>query len=122
MRPLPIEDALSESMAQLSRDLLVRAIVVISMQGRSLAVMSSSRPSAPIIGISPDRRASRVANLLWGVVPQAADNDAIGDPYDLARGIVRKGGLAAPGDTILLVRGFRSDPKQNTPSVTIVTV
>jgi pyruvate kinase len=109
-------------MAQLSRDLLVRAIVVISMQGRSLAVMSSSRPSAPIIGISPDRRASRVANLLWGVVPQAADNDAIEDPCDLARGIVRKGGLAASGDTILLVRGFRSDPKQNTPSVTIVTV
>jgi pyruvate kinase len=96
--------------------------VVISLQGRSLAVMSSSRPSAPIIGISPGQRASRVANLLWGVVPQAADTDAIEDPYTLARKIVRHGGLAAPGDTILLVRGFSHDPGQNTPSVTIVTV
>lgn len=121
-RPLPIEDALSESTAQLSRDLLVRAIVVVSLQGRSLAVMSSSRPSAPIIGVSPEPKASRAANLLWGVVPQSVDPDAIEDPHALARRIVVEGGLASPGDTVLLVRGFSSEPAQNTPSVTIVTV
>lgn len=63
-KPLPIEDAISESMAQLFRDFLVRAIVIISMRGRSLAVMSSSRPAAPLIGICPDYRSRCIANLL----------------------------------------------------------
>jgi len=31
-------------------------------------------------------------------------------------------GLAAKGQSILVVQGFHSDPQQNTPSVTAVTV
>jgi pyruvate kinase len=120
--PLLIEDALSRSVAHLSRDLLVRSIMVISLHGRSLSVMSSSRPEAPIIGVCPDYRSSCTANLLWGVIPVAGDPKAIGDPHSLARKTVTELKLASEGDTILVVRGFSSDPKQNTPSVTIVTV
>jgi pyruvate kinase len=121
-RPLLLEDAISESMSQLSRDLLVRAIVVISMRGRSLSVMSSSRPAAPMIGICPDRRSRCIANLLWGVIPVIADQEEIVNPNSLARRIVSEFGLASEGQAILVVRGFSSDPKQNTPSVTVVTV
>ncbi|MBN2125033.1 MAG: pyruvate kinase [Deltaproteobacteria bacterium] len=121
-RPLPIEDALSESMAQLSRDLLVRAIAVLSLQGRSLAVMSSSRPAAPIIGICPDSNTASVANLLWGVIPVVVDPSSIEDPLSLARATAARFGLAAEGQTILLVRGFSTDPRLNTPSVTIATL
>ena len=121
-RPLPIEDALSESMAQLSRDLLVRAIVVISMGGRSLAVMSSSRPAAPMVGICPDHWSRSIANLLWGVIPVIVDPDEIENPNSLATRIVSELGLASEGQTIVVVRGFSSDPKRNTPSVTVVTV
>ena len=121
-RPLPIEDAISESMAQLSRDLLVRAIVVISIRGRSLAVMSSSRPAAPMIGICPDQRSRCIANLLWGVIPVIVDQQEIENPDSLARRIVSEFGLASEGQTIVVVRGFSSDPKHNTPSVTVVTV
>jgi len=120
--PFPIEDALSESMAQLSRDLLTRAIVVISMQGRSLAVMSSSRPAAPIIGICPDYRSSRIASLLWGVIPVTVDPSEIDNSHLLARRVVSELGLAVEGQTILVVRGFSNDPKLNIPSVTVVTV
>ncbi len=120
--PLPIEDALSKFMANLSRDLLVRAIMVISLRGRSVAVMSSSRPGAPIIGICPDYRSSCIASLLWGVIPVIADLEAIGDPHSLARKTAVEFHLASEGDTILVVCGFSSDPKQNKPSVTIVTV
>lgn len=121
-RPFPVEDALSESMAQLSRDLLVRAIMVISLQDHSLAVMSSSRPAAPIIGICLDQGSSRIANLLWGVIPITVDPAEIDDPNSLAGRIAMKLGLAVEGHTILVVRGFSSDPKQNLPSVTVVMV
>ncbi|RLI50038.1 MAG: hypothetical protein DRP09_20240 [Candidatus Thorarchaeota archaeon] len=121
-RPFPIEDALSKSMAQLSRDLLVRAIIVISLRGHSLAVMSSSRPAAPMIGICPDHRSSCIASLLWGVIPVTVDSAGIENPNLLARRIVLEIGLAIEGQNILVVRGFSSDPEQNTPSVTVLTV
>ncbi len=119
--PIPIEGALSESVAQLSRDLLARAIMVISIRGRSMAVMSSSRPAAPIIGISPDYKSSCMACLLWGVIPVTVDPAAIDDPRSLAGKTALELGLAEEGQSILVVQGFSSDPERNTPSVTIVT-
>ncbi len=121
-RPFSVENALSESMAQLSRDLLVRTIVTISMKDRSLAVMSSSRPAAPIIGICTDQRSSRLSNLLWGVIPVTVEPTEIDDYYSLARRIVLEHGFAIEGQNILIVRGFSNDPKENTPSLTVVTV
>ncbi len=121
-RPFPVEDALSESMALLSRDLMVRAIVVISKQGHSLSVMSSSRPAAPIVGICPDRRSACTACLLWGVIPVAVDSAEDQDPHLLAKEVVREKGLVAQDSTILVVRGFSNDPTQNIPSVTVLSV
>ena len=121
-KPLPVEDALSQSVARLSRDLLARAVVVISLNDHSLAVMSSSRPAAPIIGVCPDYRSSCIANLLWGVIPVSVNLAKVDHPVSLARQIVLDRGLAVEGQTILLVRDFSSDPQENTPSVTIVTV
>lgn len=121
-RPIPVEDALAESTSQLSRDLLVRAVVVISMSGHSVAVMSSSRPAAPIVGVCPDLKASRIGSILWGVIPVVADRSDLKDPQNLARRLVRELGLATENQSILLVGGFSSDPKQNIPSVTVVAV
>ena len=45
--PIPFGDAVARSTAQLSRDLRVRAIVVISQSGMSAATMSAARPAAP---------------------------------------------------------------------------
>jgi pyruvate kinase len=121
-RPIPVEDALAESTSQLSRDLLVRAVVVVSMSGHSVAVMSSSRPAAPIVGIYPDSATSRIGNILWGVIPFSAERSDMEDPQNLARKIARKLELATEGQSVLLVGGFSSDPKQNSPSVTVFMI
>ena len=120
--PLSVENALSASMAQLSRDLRVRAIVVVSfLHGHSLAVMSASRPAAPIIGICPDQRTARAAALLWGVIPVTAASADMADLRRLARSTAVSMGMAQEGQSLLLVQGFHSDPRQNTPSVTVVS-
>jgi len=121
-RPIPVDDALAESTAMLSRDLRVRSIVVISSRVHSATVMSSSRPAAPIVAIFPDSRAGRAASLLWGVVPVTADRQEEDSARALARRTAVELGLASSGQTILLVRGFHGDPKINAPSVTVVTV
>jgi len=120
--PIPVEDALAESTSQLSRDLLVRAVVVISMSGHSVAVMSSSRPAAPIVGICPNPETSRIGSILWGVIPVSAERSSLKDPKNFARKIVKKLGLVSEGQSILLVGGFSSDPRQNSPSVTVVPI
>lgn len=120
--PLPVEDALARSTAQLSRDLRVRAIVVVSMTGRTASVVSAARPAAPVLALSSDPRTCRRMNLLWGVVPVAVENHALDDPHALARRLARAHGLANPGQFILLVRGFHAEPDRNAPTVTVLSV
>ena len=120
--PRQIEDAVAAATAQLSRDLRVRSIVVITRCGRSAAVTSASRPAGPIVAVCPNAQVARRTNLQWGVRPVVASEDEMHDPKPLARRLVRELDLASPGDRILVVRGFNSDPELNAPSVTVVTV
>ena len=120
--PLTVEEAMARSTAQLSRDLLVRTILVISRSGRTAAVMSSSRPAAPILAASADPATCRMAGLLWGVLPVVVNPKALEDPRKLARRIARELGFGAEGQKLLVVRGFGTDPLRDTPSVTVVTI
>ena len=120
--PLAIEDALARSAAQLSRDLLVRTILVISRSGRTAAVMSSSRPAAPVVATSPEASTCRMATLLWGVIPVVVEPNELDDPQALARNLARELGFGVEGQKLLLVRGFRTDPRRDTPSVAVVTI
>ena len=121
-RPIPVEDALGRSTAQLSRDLRVRAILVISRSGRTAAVMSSFRPAAPLVTTSPDPNTCRMASLLWGVIPALVDEKDLDDPRELARRLARELDFGAEGQKVLLVRGFGSNPVHDTPSVSVVRI
>lgn len=120
--PIPVEDAIARSTAQLSRDLMVRCIVVISRHNRSLSIMSSARPAAPIVGVSTSDHAAQMASLLWGVIPMTVTEDRMDAPRELAKSSALDFGLAESGQAILVVRGFSADPEENAPNVTVLTV
>jgi pyruvate kinase len=120
--PIPIGDAVADATALLSRVLSVRAIVVISESGRTALTVSSARPAAPLIALSANQQTYRRMSLLWGVIPMAASPDELAHSVALARQVVRRIELAAPGNHILLVEGFRGDPALNAPSITVLTV
>ena len=119
---LPVVDAVARSTAHLSRDLKVRAIVVVSRHGTSAAVVSSARPAAPVVSVSAIEATCRRMNLLWGIVPVLVAETRLADPHALARATVRELALAAPGDHVLLVQGFADDPARSAPNVTVLTV
>jgi len=76
--PLPLATAIARSIAQLTRDLPVRCIVVLARDGSTAMAVAAARPAAPTIVASPDLATCRRANLLWGAVPvqvDAADHD-----------------------------------------------
>ncbi|HSF18776.1 MAG TPA: pyruvate kinase [Vicinamibacteria bacterium] len=117
-----VEDAMARAMSQLSRDLRVRAIHVISRSGRTTAVMSSSRPAAPIVATSSDPGTCRRAGLLWGVIPELVGEAELEHPQKLTRTLALKFGFGEEGQKVLLVRGFGTDPRRDTPSITVVTI
>ncbi len=121
-QPAPVENAVADATAMLSRDLRVRAIVVVSYGGRSIAVMSSAHPAAPIVGVSAGAAAGGLACLLWGVLPVTVEKSRLRDIPGLAKNLAGRFGLASRGERILVVRGFSSDPAKNNPAVSVVTV
>lgn len=119
---ISIWDAISDVTAQLAKDLMVRAILVISQSGMSAATTCSARPAAPVVAITGRPHICRRMALFWSVIPVLADDTGSVNPNELGRRVTRELKLADDGEYILLVRGFHSKSEQNTPSVTVLTV
>lgn len=120
--PLAFGAAISNATSQLSKDLLVRAIVVFSNNGMSAVTVSSARPSAPIIGITSQAFIKRKMELMWGVIPVISPVKDLKNMAELARSTAKKLKLASSGDYILLVQGFHADPAINQPSVSVLQI
>ena len=120
--PITIAEAVAKATSQLSRDLQVRAIFVVSGSGLSARRVSSGRPAAPIVAVSSDLRSVRRMCLLWGVVPSETTPEALSHIDALARQRVCALGLAATGQRILQVSGFRDDEERSSPSIGVLMV
>ncbi len=119
---MPVWNAMADALAMLSRRLHVRSIVVLSHSGRSAATMSAARPAAPLLVVSDRLSVCRRMLLLWGGVPLHEDSAAQAEPAALSRRLAMTQGLAEVGDTIVLVKGFHTDPQRNIPSLTVITL
>lgn len=96
----------STALAQLSRDLMVRCIVVATRTGLTALGVSSGRPSAPVLVLTSSTAAMQRLQLVWGVFPHrvSRDVDAAGGLV-LAEAFMKKMKLAGSGDFLLMVSG-----------------
>ncbi|MCB1737958.1 MAG: hypothetical protein KDI42_07525, partial [Gammaproteobacteria bacterium] len=122
---LPLADSVARATSLLSRDLRVRAIVVICHSGLSVAIVSSARPAAPIIALSDSGKTCTRMSLLWGVLPDRVEDvdrtaSMITDLPAVARQLARKYDLGETGEHILLVQGYHPEPERNVPSISVV--
>ena len=120
--PTAFGEAVADAAARLAYDLEARAVIVISRSGMSAVTVSAARPSAPVVAVTSGERTARRMNLMWGVLPVLDQGAGSEHPHQVARRVVRDLDLAAPGDFIILVRGFHSDPALNSPSITLLAV
>ncbi|MCC7414437.1 MAG: pyruvate kinase [Gammaproteobacteria bacterium] len=120
--PVPFGDAVADATAQLTADLSARAVMVISRNGMTTATIVAARPAAPVVAISGTAGVCRRMNLLWGAIPVLDAGVGRRNPNGIARDTAKELGLAEPGQFVLLVRGFNSDPAYNTPSITVLKV
>jgi pyruvate kinase len=120
--PLSLNVAFARSTAQLSRDLRVRGIVVLSRTGTTARTVASARPAAPVVVAIDDPTVCRVANLLWGVVPILVESSDLRHPGALARQLAKRLGLATDGQYILAITGFKPARAETAPTLTVLTV
>ena len=118
----PLSVAFAHATAQLSRDLRVRSIVVLSRTGMTAGVVASARPAAPVVVATDDASTCRRAALLWGVVPIQVNAADMKHPHALARQLVKRLGLAGGGQYILTIGGFKASPSETAPTLTPLSV
>ena len=121
-RPVPMWNAMADAVAHVTHDLMAHAVLVLSKSGMSAATISSGRPAAPVVAVSSSPETCRRMALLWGVIPVLDTGQGSEAPEVLARRVAQELNLAAPGEHVVLIRGFHHDPALNTPSITVLTV
>jgi pyruvate kinase len=91
---------------QVAKDIGATAIVVYSISGASIELVSKYRPEAPLLGLTPRETTRRRTALMWGteagLVPMKG---AVTDLTAAAERVLVDGDWAQRGDRIVIVSG-----------------
>jgi pyruvate kinase len=99
--------ALSEAVNAIERVLIPRCIVLLTTTGFTAQSVASQRPKAPVVALTQDAAVYHRLNLVWGVQPLLVEEAArdFESLVALAERTLLQKGLAAAGDTILVLGG-----------------
>jgi len=117
-----IRKAVSHAVTSLAQDLKLQGIVVPTRSGTTAKVLAANRPTAPLLGVSPNRDVCRILALHWGVIPIESQEKESHDWKKLSISISKQCKLTKTGNTVLLVSGFNDDPDLNEPVMKILKV
>jgi pyruvate kinase len=108
---------------QAARDLRLDALVVPTLSGRSVRLVSAHRPSIPIYALSPGRETVRRCGLIWGVKAASMRRHEVTEELisDAAHRVVELGWLK-PGDRIGITAGLPSGRPGTTSMLQIQTL
>ena len=120
--PIPLWTVIADTTSRMSRDLMARAVMVVTRSGKSAEIVATARPASPIIAMTHDPAVYQKLCLHWGIVPVLDDAVGTDNPNELARALAIRMGLAIKGQYVLLVRGLHGEGQRNLPSVSVVEV
>ena len=98
--------SVAKAATQIADEVDAVAILVFSLSGASVQLVSKYRPKQRIVGLTPDERALRRFALMWGtdgaIVPT---EDRSLDLMRSADAVCRAGGVGQVGDRVVIVAG-----------------
>ena len=113
-------NALGSSTAQISRDLKVRCIAVLTRSGRTAKIVSADRPAAPVFAMTESEQVARRLNILWGVYPKIIPGKLSFRKFvNYSERTIKDLHLAKKGDCIILLSGLSGQGNISTNSITI---
>lgn len=96
----------AKAATQIADDVAARAIVVFSLSGASVQLVSKFRPNQPVIGLTPDPTTLSRLALMWGtdgaIVTQKDDSLAL---IEVGERICLEHGYGSRGDPVVVVSG-----------------
>jgi pyruvate kinase len=102
-----ILNAISEVSVVTSFKVGAKAIIAPTRTGNSVRMISSFRPSCPIIAITMDRTIQRQLNISWGIQPLL--NEFISNQKQLFEKVMERAvesGIVESGDLVVLTAGI----------------
>lgn len=120
----PVTAALAHAAAEAAMDLGAEAILCCTRSGRTARAMARYRPTAQLIGLSPDPATVRAMSLSWGVDPVGVGQYSSTDEmvWFAVETAVLSGRIRS-GDTVLVIAGAPDRPSRAAADVMrIVTV
>ena len=118
-----ITQALSHAAWQAAVDIGVDAIVCCTRSGRTALAMARFRPTAPLIGISPDPATARALSVAWGVLPMTVETYQTTDElvWCVVEAVVRAGHVGG-GDLVAVLAGAPDRPDGATDVLRVVRI
>ncbi len=118
-----VADAVSRAAAEVADSLDARAILTSTATGYTARMVSRSRPSVPIVAISPSQTVVRRLKLTWGVFPLSSDDAEHSDDM-VAKAIEAAAdcGYVSDGDLVVLIAGVPSGIPGTTNFLRVETV
>jgi pyruvate kinase len=114
-----LHNAIGTAITQLSVDLMVRSVFVVTKTGYTARIISSDRPSAPIITFAVSEKVRQKLNLLWGTYPFHINDDSMSLDYlNEGEELLKNLGIASTGDYTLFVSSI-SDKVNENHSITV---
>ncbi|HVZ78665.1 MAG TPA: pyruvate kinase [Gemmatimonadaceae bacterium] len=117
------EFAIAAASSAAVRMLHAPVLIVFTKSGFSARIVASQRPDVPILVLTDIPATYRQLALVWGVVPElVAHCDTYEDMVRVALDVVRRRGLAAAGDRVVVTAGVPFDVPGTTNSLKVETV
>jgi pyruvate kinase len=115
--------SIAHTAAESARDLNLVALVIPTLSGRSVRLVSAHRPNVPIYALSPGRETVRRCNLIWGVRAAEMRRHEVTEQLiaDAAARALEEGWVK-PGDRIGITAGLPSGMPGTTSLFQVQTV
>jgi len=105
-----VSEAISSGACEVAESVAAAAIVSATFSGATARAVARNLPPQPIVAISPRQRVVNQLALSWGVCPllggdRGSFEEVVGEAADL----VLAGGLARPGQVIVITAGLQTN-------------
>lgn len=116
-------DAISHATCAMAIDVKAKCIVVNSISGRTVRMVSRFRCPADIVGITTDRRAWRRLNLSWGVTPVMSEEySSLDIVFYQAVNKAKELFTLQKGDNVVLTGGQINGEPGNTNTIKVESI